>query len=177
VLSLLAASAAFAAAPSRVEVDANARAEGNRKAAAVALGRVLLLRTWPAQVLKVRIDGVGSHAVAGLVLSGVKFHARLDEDAFLAEVAALVERTFASSAVEEVDLWATVPIAVGRGTVVAGDFAAPTTRTVFTVTLRRRDAERDLVAQLRRGKGIYWAPDWRRGLDRRAKTAPRGPGS
>ena len=165
------------ASPTRADVDATARAEGNRKAAAIALGRALFVRTWPAQVLKVRVDGAGTHAVAGLVLSGVKFHGRLDEEGFLDEVAALVRQTFASSSVEEVDLWTTVPIAVGKGTVVAGDFAAPTTRTVFTVTVRRPDAGGGLAGRLRSSPQVYWAQDWRQSLERNAPSAPRGPHS
>ena len=71
--------------PATVELDATLRAEGNGKAEAVLIGRTLLARTWPAQIAKVRVDRAGSHAVAGLVLSGVKFHGPLDERGFLDE--------------------------------------------------------------------------------------------
>lgn len=154
-----------AAAPSALDLSANARASGNRRDEAVRLARVLLAHTWPAQVLKIRIDAAGSHAVAGLVLSGVKFHRNLDAQGFLAEVAALVRQTLAAAAVEEVDVWATVPIAVGKGAVVAGDFAQPTSRIVFSCTIRRSDA-RDVLGRLRRGDSVFWAEDWKAELRR-----------
>ncbi|MBV9646660.1 MAG: hypothetical protein JO043_04275 [Candidatus Eremiobacteraeota bacterium] len=146
---------------SLAQINAEARAEGNRHKEAVQLGRALLVHPWPAQVLKVRVDGVDSHAVAGLVLSGVKFHGALDENRFLAEVAALAQRTFAASPVEEVDIWTTVPISVGKGAIVAGDFAQPTTRIVFSVTLRRAEATKGLSAKLRDNQRIFWDPPWR----------------
>jgi hypothetical protein len=155
----------LAAAPSPLDLSANARAAGNRKGDAVRLARVLLAHTWPAQVLKIRIDAVGPHAVAGLVLSGVKFHRNLDADGFLAEVASLVKLTLAASGVEEVDVWATVPIAVGTGAVVAGDFAQPTSRIVFSCTVRRSDAP-GVLGRLRRGDGVFWAEGWKAGLRR-----------
>jgi hypothetical protein len=156
--------------PSIVDLDAAARSAGNRKAEAEQLARVLLVHTWPAQILKVRVDGFGSHAVAGLVLSGVKFHGPLDEGGFLREVAALVERTFSAASVEEVDVWTTVPISVGKGAVVAGDFAQPTTRIVFSATLRRADAATGLLPKLERGHGVFWDAAWRATL--RAAYAP-----
>jgi hypothetical protein len=148
-----------------VELNAIARAAGDRRSDAIRLGRVLLARTWPAQVLKVRVDGAGSHTVAGLVLSGVKFHAPLDPDTFLAEVATLAELTLKASAVEEVDVWVTVPVSVGKGAVVAGDFAQPATRIVFSATIRRADAG-EVAALLRRGDAVFWDPDWHASLVR-----------
>jgi hypothetical protein len=148
-----------------VEINAEARAEGNRRPAAVKLGIALLARTWPAQVTKVRVDGYGSHEVAGLVLSGVKFHGRLDAAGFAAEVASLIERSFAASDVEEVDVWATVPLDVAHGQVVAGDFAQPTARIVFSVTVPRSQAK-DAARRLRTSEGVYWAPDWKAQLGR-----------
>lgn len=147
-----------------VELNALERSTGTRKPEAVRLARVLLARTWPAQVLKVRVDGAGAHTVAGLVLSGVKFHAPLDADGFLAEVSALVRLTLDSSTVEEVDVWATVPVSVGKGAVVAGDFAQPTTRIVFSATVRRADAAGGIEALLRRGDVVFWDDSWRRSL-------------
>jgi hypothetical protein len=150
-------------APSVVEIDAAARAAGNRKAEAEQLASQLLVRRWPVQVLKVRIDAAGSHEIAGIVLSGVKFHGHVDERAFLAEVARLAERTFAASNVEEVDVWTTVPIAVGKGEIVAGDFAEPTTRIVFSATLLRRDAKA-VMQTLERGTNVFWDAAWRTSL-------------
>jgi hypothetical protein len=149
-----------------VELNALARSTGTRRQDAIRLARVLLARTWPAQVLKVRVDGAGSHAVAGLVLSGVKFHAPLDADSFLAEVASLVRLTLASSTVEEVDVWVTVPVSVGKGAVVAGDFAQPTTRIVFSATVTRADAAAGIEALLRRGTAVFWDDSWRKTLTR-----------
>ena len=148
--------------PALVEIEAAQRSAGNRKPEALQLARALLAHTWPAQVLKVRIDGEGRHTVAGLTLSGVKFHGRLNERSFLDEVAELVDRTFAASDVEEVDVWVNVPIAVGKGAVVAGDYAQPTSRIVFSATLRRADAATDaVVGKLLRGEGVFWDPAWR----------------
>jgi hypothetical protein len=149
-----------------VELNAVARSAGTRRPEALRLARVLLARTWPAQVLKVRVDGAGSHAVAGLVLSGVKFHAPLDAAGFLSEVAALVRLTLDSSTVEEVDVWATVPVSVGKGAVVAGDFAQPTTRIVFSATVRRADAAGGVEALLRRGDVVFWDAPWKASLVR-----------
>lgn len=164
-LALLAAGAPASTPPqpsSLVDVDAAARAAGNRKADAYRLGRSLLAERWPAQVVKIRVDAAGAHAVAGLMLSGVKFHGALDADGFAREVAALVERTFAASTVEEVNVWATVPLNVAKGEVVAGDFARPTSRIVFSFTAKR--GERDVLGRLRGGDGVFWATDWKAGL-------------
>ena len=149
--------------PSVVEIDAAARAAGNRKAEAEQLARQLLIRRWPVQVLKIRIDAAGSHQVAGIVLSGVKFHGSVDEHRFLWEVAWLVERTLTATKVEEVDLWTTVPIAVGKGEIVAGDFAEPTTRIVFSATIRRREANA-VMQTLERGTNVFWDASWRASL-------------
>ncbi|HMD02855.1 MAG TPA: hypothetical protein VKG44_07795 [Candidatus Baltobacteraceae bacterium] len=144
---------------SLAEVDAAARAAGNRRPEAVKVGRVLFATTWPAQILKVHVDGVGSHEVAGLVLSGVKFHRPLGQEAFTDEVSALVQRSFAAAPLEEVDVWATVPIAYVRDEPVSGDYAEPTSRIVFAATVRR-DEGATFAARLRRSEGVYWAPDF-----------------
>ena len=156
------AALAFAAA-SIVDLDAAARAAGNRRAQAVALARVLLRTTWPAQVLRIRVDGAGTHTVAGLVLSGVKFHRALDPPSFEAEVVALVRSAFASSGVEEVDVWATVPLPYVKQEPVNGEYLKPTTRTVFAATVMRSEAA-GLAARLARGDGAFWDPSWKRTL-------------
>jgi hypothetical protein len=165
----IATDGAIAAAPvSAADEDARARAAGNRHAEAVKIGSVLFATRWPAQILRVRVDAVGRHAIAGLMLSAVKFHQDIDRAGFLNEIELLVQRTFAASDVEEVDVWATVPIAVKEHTVVSGDLAEPTSRTVFAVTCRR-DQLTGLVARLRNGDGVYWSPDFKaqlRGGDR-----------
>ncbi len=153
-----------AAPPELATVDANARAEGNRRALAVAIGERLFTTVWPAQLLKVRVEGIGTHAVAGLIVSGVKFHAPLDATRFAGEAVALVDRTFAASPVEEVDVWAIVPIAVGEHAVVSGDKAEPTSRIVFGATVRRAGQD-DFAERVARGApNVYWDARWKAGL-------------
>ncbi len=144
-------------------VDAAARAAGNRKATAIAIGRRLFATVRPVQILKVRVDGIGSHEVAGLVLSGRKFHGPVDAGGIAAEIVAIVDETFGASDVEEVDVWITVPIAVGEHAVVAGDKAMPTTRIVYATTVLRADRA-TLAARLRAGTGVYWYAPWKSAL-------------
>jgi hypothetical protein len=144
-------------------IDAEARAAGNHRADAVALGTVLLARRWPAQVLKVRIDGTGGHAVAGIVVSAVKFHERLDPAEFTAEAVALVSAAFAASGVEEVDLWATVPLPVTEEEVSTGDYLRPAAQIVYAATVRRTERS-TFAGRLRRGENVFWDPAWRRSL-------------
>jgi len=177
----LAAAALGAAAPrasapspvprSVVELNANARAEGNRRGEAVELGRHLLATVWPAQVLKIRIDGVGPHEVAGLMLSGVKFHGRLDERGFNGEIAALVKATFAASRVEEVDIWAVEPIPFDRQEPVSGDYAEPTDRVVYSITVRRPAKGGGKKAQQQ--KNVFWAPDFHARLRLQPREGPK----
>ncbi|MGP6156822.1 MAG: hypothetical protein ACLPYS_04805 [Vulcanimicrobiaceae bacterium] len=159
--------------PAVSDLDAAARAAGNRKQEAYQLGRALFATVWPAQILKVRVDAVGSHQVAGLLLSGVKFHHGLDVDGFAAEVGEIARRSFASSPVEEVDIWAVVPLPIDKATaktlVVSGDYAQPTAKTVFAVTVLR-SAAATLDGRVRRGSGVFWDPDWK------ALLAGKGPG-
>jgi hypothetical protein len=157
---------AQAAVPASVTARAESRAEGNDRARAVALGEALLGTLWPAQILKIRIDAALGHRVAGIVLSGVKFHEPLDEAGFLREVQAIVTRAFARVPVEEVDLWTTVPLDAGKGAIVSGDLARPTARTVFSVTVRRPELPR-LDALLHSG-GVFWDEAWRASLRGRA---------
>jgi hypothetical protein len=148
--------------------NAAARAAGNRRPEAIKIGRVLLATVWPVQIMRIRVDAVGKHSIAGLMLSAVKFHQEIDRAGFLNEIELLVQRTFATSGVEEVDVWATVPIPVKAHTTVSGDLAEPTSRTVFAVTCRREQLA-GLVARLRNGDGVYWSDDFKaklRGGDR-----------
>jgi hypothetical protein len=148
---------------SSADVTAAARAGGNRKDVALRIGQALFATVWPAQLVKVRVDGAGPHEVAGLIISGVKFHARLDERAFTREVVALVSRTFAVSAVEEVDVWATIPLAVVPHEVVGGDLAQPTSRIVYAATVVRGE-QATFSARLLRGDQVFWDPAWRTSL-------------
>jgi len=135
----------------------------------VRLGQALFTDVWPVQISKVRIDGAGAHTVAGLVLSGRKFHRPVDAAAFTEEVVAIVERTFAASAVEEVDVWATLPLQVAPHTVVAGDYAQPTSRIVYSATVRRGERG-SFAARLRRGDDVFWDAGWRRTLGYRSPS-------
>jgi hypothetical protein len=144
-------------------LDAAARAEGNRKTEAIAVGRSLFATLWPAQVLKIRIDGAGRHSVAGLMLSGVKFHRRLDASSFTAEVIALVRTTFAASDVEEVDVWATVPLPKFDQKPVNGEYLQPTDRIVYGATILRSE-EKTFPVRLNRGDDVFWDPGWKRSL-------------
>jgi hypothetical protein len=160
-ISLVLAFALLAAAPSIASVDANARASGNDRPAAVAIGERLFRSIWPVQVLQVIASRVGEDRVVGLHLSGVKFHAATDRAQFLAEVVDLVGTTFAADPrVQEVDVWTTVPIPVSKGVVVSGDLAVPTTQTVFTVSVLRRESSAALAARLKRGTNVFLLPAW-----------------
>jgi hypothetical protein len=140
-------------------VHAEDRAAGNRHEAAVRLARALLTLEWPATVEQVRVDGVNGHQVAGLVLSAVKFHRALDAEGFLDEAASLITKSFENSDVEEVDVWALMPIPVPKGAIVSGDLAVPTTRTVFACTVPR-DRLAHLADLLHGVDNVYWAPDF-----------------
>jgi hypothetical protein len=47
---------------------------------------------------------------------------------------------------------------------VSGDFAGPTSRTVFTVTARRGESRAGLRARVLVGRGVFWDERWRRTL-------------
>lgn len=109
-----------------------------------------------------RVDAVGQSRVAGLVLEGSKFHAPLDERAFLLEVRELIGIALAATPVDEVDLWVTVPLNAGKGAVVSGDLAEATSRIVFSVTVPRREL-RGLEARLH-SDDVFWDAAWRAAL-------------
>ena len=159
----LASQVLFPTAPPSVSAtDAAARASGNLRPLAVTVGRSLFTTQWPAQVLNVYANGVGRFRVVGLHLSGTHFHHPLTKAEFLDEIAALAERTFAAAPVDEIDLWASVPLRVGKDVVVAGDLAKPTFRTVFTVSVERTEGRSAFEKRLRQGTGIFWDQDWAR---------------
>jgi hypothetical protein len=145
------------------EMEAQARSAGSRRQTAVAIGRALFVTMWPAQITKVRVDGIGGHEVAGIILSGVKFHRALAVAAFEDEVLGIAARAFRASRVEEVDIWATVPLAVAKGIPVSGDFAQPTARTVFGVSLQR--SERGAAERVHRGNDVFWDPAFKARLE------------
>lgn len=142
-----------------VVARATARAEGNDRTRAVALGETLFATVWPAQVLKVRVDSVGEHHVAGILLSGVRFHGRLHQDGFLREVRDLIVTALRNPSIEEVDVWAVIPIRVPKGADVSGPTGEPTTQTVFSATVQRTQYDR--LDTLLRSPDVFWDPTWR----------------
>ena len=162
-ISLLLALVLLAASPSVADLDAHSRAGGNRLDIARAVGEELFTTTWPAQVLQVTANGLDGHVVLGLRVSGVKFHDTMTRELFEREVTDLVQQAFlAAPGAEEVDVWVTVPLDVGKGVVVSGDLAKPTTRTVFTVSVRRNESPLSLAARLRAGANVFLDPEWAR---------------
>jgi hypothetical protein len=150
----LAPAAPALAADTRVE----ARAAGGDRATAVRVAQALLARPLDMQLTRVRCERAGAQSFCGLTLSGVKFHRRVDTGAFDAEVRALVRDAFAvEPALAEVDLWVTVPADAGQGAVVSGDFAQPTSRTVYATSVPRAAA-----AHAGSGPDVFWDPAFRR---------------
>lgn len=146
--------------PASADARVEARAAGGDRATAVRVARALLARPLAVQLTRVRCEHVGVRRYCGLVLSGVKFHRRVDTKAFLAEVSGLVRGAFAAEPlIAEVDLWVTVPLDAGKGAVVSGDFAQPTSATVYATTVARDD-----VARAARGPNVFWDPAFRREL-------------
>jgi hypothetical protein len=131
------------------------RSVGTDRPEAIVVARALLTQEWPASIQQVRVDATGTHLVAGIVISGVKFHRALDVSGFLDEAQTLIVRAFAAAPVEEVDLWTTVPIRVVRGAIVSGDLAIPTSRTVFACSVRRADLAH-LRLLLHDGSDVFW---------------------
>ncbi len=159
-ISLAALALLLAGRPPQSLVDAYARAAGNDKTDAVRIGQRLFARQWSAQILKVYVDAVGTHRVAGLLLSGVKFHRPLTQVQFTNEALTLIRESFAAVPVEEVDLWCNVPLGIGKGVVVSGDYAKPTQRIVFTITVRRGESAARLRERMQDRKFVYWDAEW-----------------
>jgi hypothetical protein len=155
--------AAFASSPSIATLDADARASGNRKLEAERIGEQIFAIEWPAQVMKVSANSVDDSLVVGLKVSGVKFHGPLTRTAFESEAITLIGMVLAAEPkVTEVDLWAAVPLTVGKGVIVSGDLATPTTRNVFTVSSRRGESAAALAARVKALRGIYLDEEWAR---------------
>jgi hypothetical protein len=158
-------SVAVAGEPSVADLDAAARAVGNRRDAAERIGRAVFATEWPAEVSQISANELDGHLIVGIRVWGVKFHRPMTRDEFVDEIVALVDRAFgAVPGVEEVDLWASVPIAVAKGVVVSGDLAKPTSRTVFSVTALRGETPGSLRSRaVRWNGGVFWDADWARG--------------
>jgi hypothetical protein len=141
-----------------------ARTAGSDVATARRIAGVLLARPVAAQLLKVRCERAGAHVDCGLTVSATHFHRDLDVASWNAEVAGLIAGAFtAAPEVDEIDLWATVPLDAGKGAVVSGDLAKPTSATVFSITVPRsaRGAVRERLAD---GRGVFWDPAFRASL-------------
>jgi hypothetical protein len=157
---------ALAYAPSVADLDAAARSVGNRRDIAERIGESIFRTRWAAQVSQISANQFEKHLIVGIRLWGVKFHHPLTRDQFVDEVVAVVQRAFAAApATEEVDLWTSVPITVAKGVVVSGDLAKPTSRTVFSITVRRGESSSALRARVGQGaEDVFWDSVW-------AKTA------
>ncbi len=126
----------------------------------------LLARPLAAQLLRVRCERSGGHVDCGLIVSGTRFHRTLDLAGWNAEIAGLIDGAYAAvPALDEVDCWATVPIDAGKGTVVSGDFAQPTTADVFSITIPRAARAR-VRSRLAAGTGVFWDPAFHASLSK-----------
>jgi hypothetical protein len=117
----------------------------------------LLDGDFPEPILKVRVVATEPATVAGIMLSGAKFHEPVDRAAFTSDVASMLDRAFAADpSVSEVDVWAVLPILVAANATVSGDLAVPADRTVFSAAMTRK--------AWARGDGslgaTYWEPGW-----------------
>lgn len=73
----LAGSPSYAYAPSVADLDAVARAAGNRTDIAERIGRSIFVTQWPAEVNQVSANELDDHLIVGVRLWGVKFHRSL----------------------------------------------------------------------------------------------------
>lgn len=136
---------------------AELRAAGGDKALAVRVADRLLSPALPLQLVRIRCERAGGNSYCGLTLSGVKFKRRVDTAAFRAEVDGLVRGAFAvDPSIAEVDLWVTVPADAGKGAVVSGDFAMPSSATVYATTVPRA-----LAAHAAENANVFWDPKFR----------------
>jgi len=137
---------------------AELRSAGTDRATALRVATALFARPLDLQLTKVRCERVGAHSFCGLTLAGVKFKHRLDTASFERDVDALVHTALAvDPQIAEVDLWVTVPANAGKGAVVSGDFAVPTSATVFATTVPRGRGANT-------ASGVFWDPTFAREL-------------
>ncbi len=155
---------AVAYSPTVAQLDAAARATGNRRAIAEQIGQAVFATRWPAEVSQISANELAGHLIVGVRIVGVKFHRPMSRDEFVEEVVSLVETVFAAAPdLEETDLWASVPVGVGKGVIVSGDLAKPTSRTVFSVTVRRGENAGSLRARVTStSDGVFWDALWAR---------------
>jgi len=149
--------------PSVASLDAHARASGNQKTLATHVGESIFSKPWPVQVVGISANRIGGHTVLGMRLSGVKFHAPITRGEYVDEIVSLVERAFAAApSAEETDLWTIVPIPYRKGEIVTGALAQPTSRPVFSVSVRKGESASHLGARIRAGNGVFWDQEWSR---------------
>ena len=145
------------------------RTSGSDLQTARTIARALLAYELPAQLTHVRCERVGPHVDCGLVVSAEHFHEPLDRKGWETEIAGLIDGAFAAAPyVDEIDCWGTVPLDAGKGAVVSGDYAVPTSATVFSITVPR--AQRSGVrARLADGRGVFWDPAFRASLSKETR--------
>lgn len=159
-LFAVAGGVALAYSPTVTQLDAEARAVGNRRDLAEHIGDAVFATQWPAEVTQISANELDGHLIVGIRVLGVKFHESMTRDAFVDEALTLVQRAFdAAPDAEEVDLWASVPISVAKGVAVSGDLAKPTSRTVFSLSVRRGESAASIRARAKSG-GAFWDPTW-----------------
>lgn len=160
----VACGAVQAYAPSVADLDASARAVGNRRDLAVQVGQAVFATRWPAEVSQISANELNGHLIVGIRIWGVKFHQPITREEFVREVVTLIERSFAAApTAEEIDAWASVPISVGKGVIVSGDLAKPTSRTVFSLSVRRGETPASIQARAAAtNDGVFWDADWAR---------------
>jgi hypothetical protein len=153
---------AAAYAPSVADLDATARAVGNRRDVAQRIGEAVFSTRWAAQVNQISANQFGAHLIVGIRIWGVKFHHPITRAQFVDEVVSVVQAAFAAAPdAEEIDVWASVPISVAKGVVVSGDLAKPTSRTVFSLTVRRSEAASALRARVSgASEDVFWDAQW-----------------
>jgi hypothetical protein len=154
---------AAAHAPSVASLDAVARASGNRLDVATRIGQSIFEDSWAPQISQISANEADGHLIVGIRLWGVKFHRPISRRDFIDQVAALSTKALqAAPSAEEVDVWASVPLEVGKGTVVSGDLARPTTRTVFSLTVHRGETLERIAgkADAPHDADVYWDQDW-----------------
>jgi hypothetical protein len=161
---VVAGGVAAAYAPSVADLDAAARAVGNRRDIAIRIGESVFSTQWPAEVSQISVNQLDDHTIVGLRIWGVKFHRPITQAEFVGEVVTLISKAFAAApTAEEVDAWASIPIKVGKGTIVTGDLAEPTSRTVFSVTVHRGETAASMKARAAQtASGVFWDLDWAR---------------
>jgi hypothetical protein len=159
---MAAGSIARAYAPSVADLDATARAVGNRRDIAESIGRAIFRTQWPAEVNQVSANELDRHLIVGVRIWGVKFHHPLTRADFVDEIIALTGNIFAAAPdAEEIDFWAAVPIGVPKGEIVNGDLARPTSRTVFSVTVLRSESTQSLRERAaNESDGVFWDAQW-----------------